>query len=143
MTQMTVGGADGRMLVNGGTMGVLFTAAELTPAPGDWNGLSYLGLDQRSVVTGLTVEYAGGNGSTAVDLAASITMTDSVVRESSQDGLRVAPGARPMTTATGCHFDLDCPATETCQGAESRNVPMPLLINPTYSNNTSGDFNLL
>jgi hypothetical protein len=94
-TSLTVGDSDGRVLVNGTSTGVLFTSAEDTPAPGDWNGFAVRDLDQGSVIEGLTLEYAGGNGSYAVELEGSATWNNSIVRRSSQDGLRIDGTALP------------------------------------------------
>jgi hypothetical protein len=118
--EMDVGYYDeGRLIVDGHTLGVLMTSDEVVPAPGDWNGLKIFSKDMGSTLLGLTVEYAGGghtneaglyvNGATvSVDectvqyclgagmyatTSASVDVADSVFRNNAEVGLRVNSNA--------------------------------------------------
>jgi len=53
-------GSDGALSVTG--RNITFTSAESSPAPGDWDGITFGAYDQGSELRGVTVEYAGGNG---------------------------------------------------------------------------------
>ncbi|NCG19956.1 MAG: hypothetical protein GWP91_13185, partial [Rhodobacterales bacterium] len=63
-TEITVGEGDfGALFVDGvGLGGVVLTSDEATPNNGDWGGVKIGSNDVGSVLTGLTIEYGGGNG---------------------------------------------------------------------------------
>lgn len=70
---------------------ILVTSAKAAPAAGDWGGIEIYSssTDGDNVFTNVTIEYAGANGYGAIwiDHGASIQMTDSIVRESSDVGI--------------------------------------------------------
>ena len=81
-------GNPGKLVVEGDSAGVLFTADSPVPSPGSWNGVSLWNQDSGSELTGLTVEYGGGNnrGNLRVNDASPV-LTDVVSRHSSNAGL--------------------------------------------------------
>ncbi|MBI5499292.1 MAG: right-handed parallel beta-helix repeat-containing protein, partial [Deltaproteobacteria bacterium] len=87
--RMIVGGWNtGTIVVEGTSAGVTFTSASPTPTPGIWQGLQIGLFDQGSTLTGLTIEYGGGNGLGTLYLYNSQPVLDGVtVRHSSRDGV--------------------------------------------------------
>ena len=70
---------------------IVFTSASPTPAPGDWDGITFYPYsdDATSVLEHCVVEYGGGNGQANVYCdSASPTITHVTLRHSSTDGLR-------------------------------------------------------
>jgi hypothetical protein len=59
-------GGYGELVTEGTSAGVTFTSADATPAPGDWDGLTFTWQNQDSVLRGATVSYAGQNGYASV-----------------------------------------------------------------------------
>lgn len=94
----------GDLSVNGDTDGVLFTSSQPVAAPGDWDGLTVHQYTTSSSITGLTVEYGGGNGQGGVVLTStSVPLVDCAVTDSSTHGLYIDSGAFPAVS--GSSFD--------------------------------------
>ncbi|MFT5586158.1 MAG: hypothetical protein ACI9VR_003755, partial [Cognaticolwellia sp.] len=86
------GSADDGGLVAKGTESapILFTSAQDSPAPGDWDGLVFYAncVEASSILENVTVEYAGTNGYGAIwTHTCEATVTDSTVRYSSTWGI--------------------------------------------------------
>jgi len=97
----------GRLVVDGASAPVVFTSNEATRAPGDWTGLTLGYNDQRSTLTGLTLEYAGGNGRGGLYLAqSSPTITRSIIRFHENHGVYVDTGAAPTVTESALSDNL-------------------------------------
>ncbi len=93
----------GSLVVDGHTLGVVFTSSDPSPGPGDWRGLWFNNHDDDSVLTGLTAEYGGANGDGTIRLnGARVELIDCVVRHSSNHGL-YASGASELA-ASGTQF---------------------------------------
>ena len=99
-TGMYVGyGTYGTLIVDGTGSGVRFTSWAASPAAGDWYGLYVGGNDEGTELTGLTVEYAGGNGYGGIWLnSASPLIEDCVVADNTNDGLYAEGSAFPAIT---------------------------------------------
>ena len=96
----------GGLVVEGDALGVTFTSADPTPAPGDWDGI-LVGSYARAVsIDGAVVLYAGGTGHGGVyldDNAGSGTgasITDSLIAYSATSGVHMSSGARADITGT-------------------------------------------
>jgi parallel beta-helix repeat protein len=91
----------GSLEVTGSSSGVLFTSSESSPAVGDWNGLSIGTYDQGSELTGLTVEYGGGNGYGGIYMYNSAADMDScTVRYNDHAGIYITGSDAPRITST-------------------------------------------
>jgi hypothetical protein len=89
----------GRLVVDGASAPVVFTSNEAMKAPGDWTGVTIGYNDQRSTLTGLTLEYAGGNMRGGLYLSqSSPTITRSTLRFHANHGVYVDTGAAPTVT---------------------------------------------
>lgn len=95
--------APGRLVVEGGEAGVLFTAAEGEPAvPGAWKGLRFGAADLGSRLEGVRVELAGGPGldddagfGAAVQvLGGDLTIVASQIIQAAGHGVHAAEGGR-------------------------------------------------
>lgn len=95
-TRLTVGdGAPGRLDVTGGSTGVIFRSSVALPQAGDWKGLEFRSQDDGSVLEGLLLRHAGGDGSlAAVDLRqADIALRGSIIQNSEAHGLYIGTSA--------------------------------------------------
>ncbi len=89
-------GAEGELQVDGDILGVLFTSAELFPAPGDWDGVLIGEDDRGSEIVGLTVEYGGKNGEGGVSVEGGDPTFDRLTsRLNLNDGLHIT-GSEPL-----------------------------------------------
>jgi hypothetical protein len=86
-TQLTISGSlDAEGTVN---QPITFTSANANPAPGDWGRLWFAADHGTSILEEVIIEYAGRAGSGSLLLeGGSLTMGDSVIRDSGSDGLR-------------------------------------------------------
>ena len=92
-------GNYGSMDAQGTASGVTFTSAVGSPAPGDWDGISFGAYDDGSALTGTTVEYAGANGYGNLYLYfASPTLDGCTIQQSSWSGIYVGAGSFPAIT---------------------------------------------
>ncbi len=92
-------GTYGTLLVDGTGSGVTFTSWAGSPAAGDWYGLYIGSNDEGSELTGLTLEYAGGNGYGGLWLnGSSPLITDCVVADNTNDGLYAEGSSFPAIT---------------------------------------------
>ena len=86
----------GRLDVQGGVEGVVFTSSEASPLPGDWWGLRFVSEDTGSTLVGAVVEYAGSLPFGAIGVYAfsgfpvDVHIVDSVVRDGAGVGVRVS-----------------------------------------------------
>ena len=99
--EILVGVGGGGVLTASGTAGqpVLITSAEASPAPGDWQGITFGTGDGGSRLDEVTVSYGGGNGYGNL-LFAGVgswppSVTGGVVTHSSSWGIYRAGGAAP------------------------------------------------
>ncbi|MFH1468088.1 MAG: MopE-related protein [Pseudomonadota bacterium] len=99
-TGITIGTSNhGRLLVEGGTSGVLMTAT--TGVAGGWDGLHLGYYDDGSVLEGLLLEYGGGNGyGNIYAYGADPTLTDCVIASSSHHGFSGVSGSFPLISDT-------------------------------------------
>ena len=84
--------AGGTLLVEGTSAGVTLTSSEGNPKSGDWLGLTF---DQAedSVIEGLTLSYAGGNGYGGILVyKTEVELTDSLVHDNDYAGVYVYSG---------------------------------------------------
>jgi hypothetical protein len=89
----------GKLIVDGVTTGVVFTAADDTPNAGDWNGLYMGGYDDESELTGLDISYGGANGlGNVVFHNSDGSIVDSFVSDSSAWGVYRSGAAAPTVT---------------------------------------------
>lgn len=87
---------EGKLVVNGDVLGVLFTSAATFPIAGDWDGLVLGEDDLGSRVVGLTVEYGGRNGEGGITVdGGSPTFDRLTSRLNLGDGLYVS-GSEPL-----------------------------------------------
>ncbi len=88
-TGMYVGNYNsGSLVVDGFSAGVVFSAWDDTPSPGDWLGVYFGGADTGSDLLGLEISYGGGNGTGNLHFYyADGTVTDSTVSWSSSWGI--------------------------------------------------------
>ena len=102
-TNMYVGyNDDGKLVVSGDEEGVTFTSSDILPEPGDWRGVRISSHDFGSVLTGLTIEYGGGNGYGNLFLYhSSPTLTNCTVTHSSNSGVY---GDNAFPKISGCTF---------------------------------------
>jgi hypothetical protein len=141
-TRMLVGiGVPGKLDVQGANFGVLFTSAELNPAPGAWRGILFGDFDETSTLVGLTMEFAGGAGPGALHMdMASPIVRDSTVRLSGSRGLYASdsfPEISGSTFAdnTGGGLSLDA-GSGLARGAQ------PTFRDNTIENNGGAALNL-
>lgn len=91
-----------KLVVSGSTNGVLFTSAAVNPGAGDWDGVEIRSA-QANVMTGLTLEYAGGDampGALYLPSANPLpkaTFTNGTIQDNATTGVRVAAGTFTMT----------------------------------------------
>ena len=99
-------GEPGRLDVQGGDLGVVFTSVEDSPLPGDWGGLRFGEQHSGSTVSRATIEYAGGNESAAVRVVGDywelfhLAISDSIIRESAGHGVEVPQHGRVLIQNT-------------------------------------------
>ncbi len=90
----------GSLDVAGGATGVVFTSAQASPSPGDWDGLHFGQYDEGSSLTGARVSYAGETGLGAIyDYYAGIELVDCSVDSSSTAGLYIQ-GSEPAISGS-------------------------------------------
>ena len=88
----------GTLYVDGATSGVVFSAWDDTPSPGDWLGVYFGSADGGSDVLGLDVSYGGGNGyGNLTFYYADGAVTDSTVSWSSTWGIYRTSGNPTLT----------------------------------------------
>ena len=102
-TDMYIGyNYGGKLVVSGDEEGVVFTASDTLPSPGDWRGVQISSNDNGSTLTGLTIEYAGANGYGGLYLYHSgPTLAGCTLRHSSTSGLY---GAAAFPAISGSAF---------------------------------------
>jgi hypothetical protein len=116
---------------------IVFTSNARSPAPGDWNGVTFTDWtnDAATRLDHCVVEYGGqpGGGGLQVDTSAP-TITNTTVRYSAADGVRVRNGAGPLMS--------DCTVTDNDSSGVNiaDNNPLPAIANCTLANN--GKFGL-
>ncbi|MFZ5482310.1 MAG: MopE-related protein [Myxococcota bacterium] len=99
---------NGKVLADGTTYGITFTSEDTygggTPAAGDWDGIYVGTYDRGSTFTNVTIEYGGaygyGNLYVTGNSSSTVTVTDSVLAESSNSGLYAANGNVDVTGST-------------------------------------------
>ncbi len=138
---LTVGSGNyGGLDVQGTTTGVTFTASSSAPSAGDWDGL-YFGANTRvATVDGATIEYGGANGYGNVyayyltNSSTTLTITDSVIRESSNSGVYVgySSGAaiRGTEISDNTDYGLWLEPTASLDGDFTDNVVTGNVLNP-------------
>ena len=91
----------GSLEVTGSASGVLFTSSETSPAVGDWKGLTFGSYDQGSELTGLTVEYGGGNGYGGIYMYSSAADMDAcTIQYNDNAGIFITGTDAPRITST-------------------------------------------
>ena len=85
-------GSTGGLYIDGSTTGVTFTSAESSPAAGDWGGVSFSTnyFEGGSLVTGLEIAYAGGNGYGGLHVSGSADASELNIHDNDGVGLYVA-----------------------------------------------------
>ena len=150
----------GKLVVDGHSAGVLFTAEHPAPSPGSWNGVSLWNQDSGSELTGLTIEYGGGNNTGNVRVNnASPVLENLTSRYSASAGLYANLGA--LSVSNSSFEDNDEAGIEILENVEldlfSSNVMTnnqePLVLGAgavasldstsTYSGNTDDRIRLL
>jgi parallel beta-helix repeat protein len=104
---------DGRLTINGtleaqGTAGqpVTFTTGWAGPQRGDWEGLVFDASSSNSTLQYVTVEY-GGAGMPMIDVATgSLTIQNSNISDSSNDGIQITAGSPTVTNNNIVDHDL-------------------------------------
>ena len=91
----------GSLEVQGSASGVLLSSSESSPAVGDWKGLTFGSYDQGSELTGLTVEYGGGNGYGGIYMYSSAADMDAcTVQYNDNAGIYIAGSDAPRIINT-------------------------------------------
>ena len=86
----------GRLDVQGDELGVVFTSAEASPLPGDWDTLAFHGYDAGSTLTGAIIEYAGAFDTTAIYTSSGciepteVHISNSIIRDNAGHGIWVS-----------------------------------------------------
>ncbi|MCB9694127.1 MAG: putative metal-binding motif-containing protein [Alphaproteobacteria bacterium] len=81
-------GDDGKLVVDGHTVGVTFTTSRNTPVQGAWRGLTFGNQDLGSSLLGAFVEYGGGNAFANVYTSAPLLVIEGgALQGSSHHGL--------------------------------------------------------
>ncbi|MFZ5482308.1 MAG: MopE-related protein [Myxococcota bacterium] len=141
----------GSLRVEGTTTGVTFTSVSATPAAGDWEGISVYQYDRGTTIDGATVEYGGGNTYGGIQLyytiyanPSPVTITDTVVRESSNSGLYARSNAYVAISGStfedntdyGVYLDSTSDLYETGGPTFTDNVvtgnAWPIYLHPDY-----------
>jgi parallel beta-helix repeat protein len=135
-------GSYGTLEVNGSTEGVTFTSyrASTTPAAGDWSGVWFGSYDEGSIIEGLTVSYAGGNGYGGIyTVGADPLFLDCAVNYSTTSGFYVSTGSYPIIEGCNVH-DNDNYGVYLASGAGLETSGGPTFIDNTITDN--GDYPL-
>jgi len=91
----------GTLDVQGGALGVTFTSNKTVPAPGDWDGLYFGSLSDGSTLSGLTLEYAGGNTYGGIYCyLTSVTMDNCIIRNNANNGVDLDSSTIEITNTT-------------------------------------------
>jgi parallel beta-helix repeat protein len=120
--RLLVGARPGRLLVEGGELGIFFDPAEEDTV---WGGVQISSADQGSVLAGAFLRHA--NIGLQV-VAASPTLTDMTIEDSSRQGVLATGGASPVITGTtisgsgGVGLQLDTDSCIEGQGTFTDNV---------------------
>ncbi|NOK57378.1 MAG: hypothetical protein GFH27_549309n113 [Chloroflexi bacterium AL-W] len=106
-TTVRLFGAETQLIVNGslrvpGTADdpILFTSAQETPAPGQWNQIVFNAVSSDNLLDYVTVEYAG-YFAPAIDVRTDdLTISNSVVRNNDQVGLQINDASPTISTTS-------------------------------------------
>lgn len=84
----------GGLEADGSTTGIVLTSAESSPAAGDWQGLTLGGSfdSALSVISGVEISYAGGNGTGALYVAGDAYADNLDISDSDANGVYVTSG---------------------------------------------------
>ncbi len=133
----------GRLVVEGGAVGVLLTSNEEAPEAGDWGGL-VIDNAPGSTLDGLTLAYAGADGEALITWAEDLIATDLTVQNIEGDGVRVGGGEAQVTglTATGVTgavIRCDSGADISVNDAEVSTAGSPLIAHLDCADAYAGD----
>ncbi len=91
----------GTLEVQGNVLGVTFTSNKAVPAPGDWDGIYFGSLSDGSILTGLTLEYAGGNTLGGIYCyLTDVVMNNCTIRNNANHGVDVDNSIIEITNST-------------------------------------------
>ena len=127
----------GELIVEGTSTGVTFTSEDSSPAAGDWDGIYFGSYDTGSELTGLTVEYAGGNGYGGIYARyADVVLTDCTIQDNDNYGVNAYYGTLEIS---GCTIqDNDSSGVYVSLGSELESSGGPTFTDNTLTGN--GDY---
>ena len=98
---LTVGfTAPATLTITGTNQGVTLGSAD-EQTPGEWDGVSFAAQDEGSQLTGLVIEYGGGNGEGCLDInGADVLVSSSIVRDCANDGIKLRAGTLEVESST-------------------------------------------
>jgi hypothetical protein len=98
---LTVGfTAPATLNITGTSLGVTMGSAD-QQTPGEWDGVSFAAQDEGSELTGLVIQYGGGNGEGCLDInGADILVSSSTVQDCANDGIKLRAGTLELESST-------------------------------------------